>query len=70
VKKLPKNIVHKPNREQWEVEHIVGRMAQDDGWHYKVQWVSFPESANQWLPLNKLKCDDLIEEFELNYHEL
>ena len=56
--------------EDWEIDRICGKMIRDGKVLYEVRWLGFDNSANTWLPLSRLNCEDYIEEFENNNHVL
>jgi hypothetical protein len=47
----------------YEVERIVGRSSRDTVLWYEVKWVGYEETT--WLSFDRLNCDDLIEEYEM-----
>ena len=50
--------------EEFEVERIISKEYRNGSPWYQVKWLGFGEEHNTLLPIDRLNCDDLIEEFE------
>jgi transposase InsO family protein len=48
----------------FEVERIVDKRGSGPNLQYKVAWKGYGEDQDTWEPVNHLKCDDLVAEFE------
>ena len=52
-------------KNEWEVEKIVGKKLTNRKVFYNVKWKDYPDEENTWEPLSNLaSCPDLISQYE------
>jgi len=58
----PRALTESDDREEYEVEAIIGHEMIRGTPYYRVKWQGWPRSANTWEPIDNLgQCKDLIK---------